>query len=420
MEHTIWAREKDPATNKWTAYFNVEAPGRRNSHLKGPFKLNIKGQWITLQDNGIPASTIDQAKKLRNKYDAAEEAKAKGVELPSDSGDGKPLKLAVQEFLDIKKRKSPATVENYTFILQQFVEYMLTLGVRSVEQVNRKIIGQYIDWLEETEEYAPKTIENKTMVVVFMLKDAGVEEPYTKFNIGDLLPTVEDEPAEPYSETELKKLFGAMDTEECVRYTFFLITACREKEVAHARWEDIVTDSKGLPHYRVRAKEYIGSNGEKTKFSPKNHEQRMIPITSALVEMLTKRKKESKSEWIFPNEDGFPEGHFLRKFKRIAFETGLNCGKCEHEISAGRNRNGHAQAGEEAQKKQVSCGNGPYCDEQYLHRLRKTRATAWHREHVDLRTIQHYLGHKSLETTQKYLGISDAAAVQDKINKPMF
>lgn len=420
MERTIWAREKDPATNQWTAYFDVEAPGRRNSHLKGPFKLNIKGQWVTLRDNGIPATTIDQAKKLRDKYDAAQDAKAKGVELSADSGDGKPLKLAIREFLDIKKRKSPSTVENYTFILQQFLEYMLSIGVRFVEQINRKVIGQYIDWLEK-DEYAPKTIENKTMVVVFMLKDAGVEEPYTKFNIGDLLPIVEEEPAEPYSQSDLKKLFSEMNSEECVRYTFFLVTACREKEVAHARWEDMVTDSDGKPHYRVRAKEYIGSNGQKTKFSPKNHEQRMIPITKELVDMLTKRKKESKSEWIFPNEDGFPEGHFLRKFKRIAFRAGLNCGTCDdHEISTGRNRAGHAQAGQEAQKKQVSCANGPYCEDHYLHRLRKTRATAWHREHVDLRTIQAYLGHKSLETTQKYLGISSAAAVEDKINKPMF
>jgi integrase len=127
---------------------------------------------------------------------------------------------------------------------------------------------------------------------------------------------------------------------------------------------------------------------------------------------LKRRKKESKSDWIFTNANGDPEGHFLRKFKKLAFAAGLNCGKCKTVRNEGRHEKTPVQ------KCCATYNEG--CELHYLHRLRKTRATFWHKEGVPLRTIQHWLGHKKLETTQKYLGIEDAHALVSKINKPMF
>jgi len=42
-------------------------------------------------------------------------------------------------------------------------------------------------------------------------------------------------------------------------------------------------------------------------------------------------------------------------------------------------------------------------DHWYLHRFRDTAATRWLRAGIDVRTVQSWLGHESLETTQKYL-----------------
>src|SRR5258708_7524407 len=179
----------------------------------------------------------------------------------------------------------------------------------------------------EGKQAAPKTIENKIMVVTFMLKAAGVHNPSKMIE----LPTIEEEIPEPYTQAELKKLFVEMNDEERVRYLFFLITACREKEVAHATWDDI-KDCK----YTVRAKTFKYSNGTTGKFSPKNHETRTIPLTPELDDLLKERKKQSDSKWIFPNEQGDPEGHFLRKLKKIAFKAGLNCGECHTTRSEGR------------------------------------------------------------------------------------
>ena len=50
---------------------------------------------------------------------------------------------------------------------------------------------------------------------------------------------MEEEDAVPYINEELNKLFAAMTPEESVRYKFFLGTACRDKEVTFAAWQDI-------------------------------------------------------------------------------------------------------------------------------------------------------------------------------------
>jgi len=169
--------------------------------------------------------------------------------IAAENGAGRVLIAdAITNFLDVKKRKNASTVENYTFILNEFLQQT---SAKYIDQVDRKVLDAYITWLETEKNAAPKTVNNKVMVVVFMLKEAGVIAPY-KF-VKDLLPTVEEQIAEPYAEKELKKLFAEMDEAETCRYRFFLMTACREKEVAHAKWTDLVLKGN-VPHFVVQAK----------------------------------------------------------------------------------------------------------------------------------------------------------------------
>src|SRR5437763_1240754 len=52
---------------------------------------------------------------------------------------------------------------------------------------------------------------------------------------------------------------------------------------------------------------------------------------------------------------------------------------------------------------EVTCATSPVCEKHHLHRLRKTCATRWLRNGVNLMDIKTWLGHKSLETTELYL-----------------
>jgi len=91
-----------------------------------------------------------------------------------------------------------STVENYTYILNEF------LGKTSAKYVHefsdpksgRRIFVDFIDTLDK-DGAAPKTIENKVMVVVFMLREARITKPFRM--VKDLLPTIEEEVPEPYS-----------------------------------------------------------------------------------------------------------------------------------------------------------------------------------------------------------------------------
>src|SRR5690348_8414521 len=167
--------------------------------------------------------------------------------------------------------------------------------------------------------YAGKTQHNRLLTVLFLLKKNGIKNP-----LGwDEMPTIEEEAAKPYEEDELKTLFAAMDAEEKIRYKFFLGTGCRDKEVTFAAWHD-VDFTRGVFH--VRRKEDVG-------FTPKSHESREIPIPATLVAMLKERRKNpAHARWIFVNEEGRPDNHFLRKLKRIALRAGLNCGHCQTTI----------------------------------------------------------------------------------------
>jgi integrase len=373
-----------------------EARGVKTGSLRGPFYIRptqASGAqpWVSLD-----AETFDQAKTERDK-------KEKGAALAAENNAGRTLiSDAVSKFMDQKRRKkSASTATNYEFILNEF-QGQLPASIKFIDQVNGDVLDGYVKFLEG-KDAAPKTIRNKVMVASFMLKAAGVLAPSKMIE----LPTVEEEIPEPYRREELKKLFAEMTDEERVRYTFFLDTACREKEVAHATWDDI-KDCK----YTVRAKAFKTSRGIAGKFTSKSHETRTIPLTRELHDMLTERKRNSNSKWIFPNEQGDPEGHFLRKFKKIAFKAGLNCGECHTSWNEGR----YQKTVVEKCCKDYSEG----CEKHYLHRLRKTCATFWHMQGISLRTIQYYLGHKSLATTQRYLGIQYSAEIQGLINAPKY
>jgi integrase/recombinase XerD len=242
----------------------------------------------------------------------------------------------------------------------------------------------------EAEGYAGKTIDTRINVVYFLLKDNKNDARIpTKY-----MPTIEEEPAVAYSEDELTKLVAAMDDEERIRYRFFLGSACRDREVTFAAWNDI--DFKAHT-YTVRKKEDVG-------FFPKTHESRTIELPAPLIrELKERRDKHPHQRFIFLSKQGKPDNHFLRKLKKIALRAGLNCGQCKTTLTVGE-YNGKKQV-------EVSCKTHPVCEHYILHRFRKTCATRWLQSGATFRDIQLLLGHKSLATTQKYLG----ATVSEKL-----
>lgn len=287
-------------------------------------------------------------------------------------------------------------------------EFIGAAGIRYVDEVSEPVLRRYLRFMQDAK-LSAKTINTRMIIVFGLLKRNDVK---ARIPVNDL-PTVEIEKAKPFTEEELKTLWAYLKsqakedeplyngwTEDELRYRFFLATACRDQEVMYATWKDLDL-AKG--EFHVTRKPDVG-------FEPKSHESRSIPLPTSLVKALKEREKKAPHQrWLFINGDSNPEGHFLDKLKRIAFAAGLNCEHCLTHRTVRR-------YGKEPEKIQLSCKDSAVCQEIYLHRFRKTRATQWSDEGIGVRTIQHYLGHESLETTQIYLGVTDSSKIRGKID----
>ena len=213
---------------------------------------------------------------------------------------------------------------------------------------------------------------------------------------GELL-TVKDKPKftkrapNAYNQSFLARLFAACDAEDQLAFQFFLGSGAREQEVMYACWPDI-----DFIHgtFRITEKADLG-------WTLKDYEERTIPLPTDLLNALTTRRKERpKDRFLFPTKAGKPEGHFLRRLKRVALRAGLNCGHCRS-------------------KKSLSCRTHPVCGHVELHRFRRTFATLHHEAGRAIKKLQTWLGHSDIETTLQYLANSEdqTSEIRDAVDR---
>jgi integrase/recombinase XerD len=401
----------------WRYQCIEEGRGKKTGGLTGPYfaRPTVNGKQIW---HKLGADTFEQAKAESDLAAAAIAAAKQGLTVTEADALANRNRVSIQHavdaYLDLKRGKRPKTINKYTNTLNRFIA---AVDIRFLDEIDVNSLRKFKRAMED-QGYANKTIKDEINIVTFLLKKNGVIARLPN----DEIPVIEDQPAAPYSGDELRKLFAAIERiptgarkkansefvagrEYCglgfgqaARYRFFLGTAARDKEVTYAAWADIDFEKKT---YHIRGKKDVG-------FVVKNHEARVVPIPDSLVDLLKARKKNAPNDrWIFVNEEGNPDNHFLRKLKVTALRAGLNCGQCTSTVTKGR-----------YDKKQVAvtCKTDPVCERWLLHRFRKTCATRWEASNVPVRTIQHLLGHKNLATTQIYLGVVSNSNVEMRGN----
>jgi integrase len=110
------------------------------------------------------------------------------------------------------------------------------------------------------------------------------------------------------------------------------------------------------------------SRDSKEGFSPKDYEERPIPIPGELAPRLAKLPR--TSEWVFPNKKGLRITHLLRRLKEIA-----DAAKVPNAT---------------------------------LHKFRHTYVTRLLESGCDIVTVQKLMGHSDIETTRQYLDPDEA------------
>jgi integrase len=115
-----------------------------------------------------------------------------------------------------------------------------------------------------------------------------------------------------------------------MRFKFYLMSGFRDAEGRFTTWRDVDFRHTAV---RVSAKPHWG-------FSPKNWEEREVPVPQRLIALLEKFRPSDASldDPVFQTATGNPDGAMLEKLKAVAWRGKLNCCHCvvKHELSDGR------------------------------------------------------------------------------------
>jgi integrase/recombinase XerD len=341
--------------------------GWRNAALPrkqdGPIKWPSNGRYlIEWRENGrrvreaagtTPAEALEAQKRKRLELDA----RATGLSVldpeKEAEADALPLAKAIHNFLqDIRTFRKPMTYGKYEHVLELFAEHVAPKS--DARNIKGEDIKKFLAWRKSKGFDPGTTLYTDRVILHNFFGKLGIDNPLKDV---PRLPKFRKRPV-AYSDEELKKFFEKCNDWERAFFSLILTTGLRRGELQTLCWPDL-----DLAHRRVhvRAKPQYG-------FLPKDWEERTVPFSREVAEILRKHPKVPNCPLVFPSPKSHLNYRFLHdRCKEIAKRAGLNA------------------------------------DEWYLHRFRDTAATRWLRACIDVCTVQEWLGHDCLATTQKYL-----------------
>lgn len=303
-----------------------------------------------------PADALAEAQRQRHRL-------ALGLRAP-EAKNGPTLAQAITDFLDEKNsQRKKKTHAAYKLALDYFLE---SCKKTKLADVTREDVLSFAAYCRDKGMH-PRTAYNNYARVVTFLRHYDM----ALMKKGDSPSFVEEEP-EVYEQAELDRFFAACTPEEWLIFQFFLCTGMREQEVIYAFINDISFESGTV---RVAHKAQYN-------FLPKAYKGREIPIPERLIKPLRDYVKSRKDDCplLFPTAGCNPKFDFLDMCKRIATRAKLNP------------------------------------DKFWLHKFRATFATRCLQGGVDLRTVQHWMGHSDIQSTMRYLRPARGQSVKAKVD----
>ena len=283
------------------------------------------------------------------------------ADVRAETGANQPLQALIDRYLGhIETLKKPNTYRKYECVLKRFEEHF---PGRKLMDISVEEMNDFVVKLKKGGMSANTVLHNVIIIAQFSKRNGRPGITKHLQLPGQVLPL-----PKVYTEEQLETFLGACDDWERTLFSTFLMTGFREQEVMYLFWVDV---SFQLRTIRVTAKKDLG-------FSPKRCEEREIPLHVELAKLLTCHPRQDSSHFVFPSPTGNREQNMLLKCKAVAERCGLDPAKFD------------------------------------LKTFRSTYGTRMLRFGFDVRTVQHWMGHKSLETTMRYL--APAVDVQDKVD----
>jgi integrase len=280
-------------------------------------------------------------------------ARAAGVlgprETPKAMDRIKLVDAVAEHKVEVKEHKAKRTYVAYAYALDLFTE-----GCRKdyVDEVGRRCVMAFIAELKK--ERSGCTVLNYFHYIYTFLKRYGKAGLVSKND----WPKYEKVKYKIYSEEDVKKMLGACRTLfERALILFASGTGFRYGEISHAEKCDLHFDDGRI---ETRSKPEWG-------FTTKDHEQRIIPVSDTLLEVLKRYFATLDGTLLFPTRRGKLNKHLNRTLERIAKRAGVKLPK------------------------------------KPMHAFRALYATRLLRAGTDIYTVRDHLGHSDIETTLGYL-----------------
>ena len=291
---------------------------------------------------------------------------------------------AIDDYLAyIKANRSGGTYKAYRYTLDVLLR--TSFAPDHVQDATRDDILKFIAFCAERG-YQNRTIYDKLVVVLQFFKQNGITKLISPSDWPKYVETIRP----IYEPEEIRAMLAKATEDEAVRLRFFLSSGFRDREVRYLTFYDI-----DFRHSLARV-----TSKPRWSFLPKNYEERLVPLPTALTDQLKKlkeRRRAAPSDLVFPNSKGNPKDDHLDMVKKIAHRARLNCGQCTTE---------HGN----------KCSVGPNCMRFFLHKFRHTYATEHLRDGVDIRTLQGWLGHRDIQSTMAYLKAVQSTDAVAKVN----
>ena len=314
---------------------------------------------------------IDQARRKAIELRAIRDGLIAGPEPEPEVAAKTTIGDAIDAYLRyVKMQRKPRTHLTYRYTLDTLLR--AAYKKKYVEDATREDVLDFMTYCYELG-LGARTVYDKVVTVLQLFKKHGRSGLMEK---GDW-PKYVDAIRPMYEAEELTAMFKVATEDEADMLKFILGSGFRDQEIRYLAYLDL-----DFRHQiaRVTAKAKWG-------FTPKNWEERTVPLPAGLMERLRKRKERKAArphDFVFGNTKGRPDSEMDMVVKRVAERARLNCGQCVTE---------HGN----------KCAEGPYCMNFFLHKFRHTFATNHLRDGVDIRTVQSWLGHRDIQSTMVYL-----------------
>jgi integrase/recombinase XerD len=357
-----------------------------NGRLKD--KVRINGAVETHTEGAYYIEWRERGKRCRvsvAREDAVAEARKKAVELqairdgliasPEPVVEEAVVQTPIGDAIDAYLRYVKMQRKSRTFLTYRYtLDVLLRASYRKkyVEDATRQDAIDFMTYCYE-QGLGSRTVYDKVVTVLQLFKKHGRSGLMEK---GDW-PKYVDAIRPMYEPEELTAMFAVATEDESDLLKFILGSGLRDQEHRTVEYVDL-----DFRHdlARVTAK-------PKWDFTPKNWEERVVPLPHGLMERMKRRMERKKArphDLVFGNTKGRPDSELDMVVKRVAQRAGLNCGHCVTE---------HGN----------KCAEGPHCQNFFLHKFRHTFATNHLRDGVDIRTVQAWMGHRDIKSTMVYL-----------------